>query len=272
MKKIVRLSCVLSIFALLIVIYGCDYRYEYYVKSELEKKYNEEFIVHSIDFSSHGGDRYDAYVSPKNNLNIVFQVSMSGKKMNTYSSDDYAERYTSYLIKELYKEDLEELFPGAYVHSKVSMVKTYEETDLKDKNIEDMIQIADKNYDNMALLTIYCDSDAISKENYEEEFELFEKKTKELIQENKMFPLSVEICKVDSRTIRKLEEYFKTDVRKDGSFESNVLGVSYYYPTKNIEGELGTPPAISFIFGDDRSEELGGETEYIRRRELLDNE
>ena len=122
---------------------------------------------------------------------------------------------------------------------------------------------------------IYFDKERGSNKLYEEEYYFFENTINEKISKGMMLPITVDITKVDSETIERLEEYYLHNYgKKESYFRNNILKVEDYSLgiNSNSSSDLGNPPNISACFKKDYSGYIGGVNEYIRRRELLENE
>ncbi len=266
-KRIILMLTVVGGF----VICGCSKSEQEQVKEALKEKYGEEFLVYSVDTKAWHGDNYHAYVAPVNNEEVVFEAVMYGEKL---SGDDYVERYAAKLINDILKDDLEEFFPGAYIKTEVQkMANSDRITDLTNISLEDII-INSEGAGEM-MVEIYYDGKVGTNRKYVDEYTYFTDEMDEYINKNQMFPITIEMYKVDGNTIKKLQEYFKSNILENSSFEKDVLGVSHI-KLNNLKNDgtgddLGIPYNISACFNR-KYMFLDSCEEYIRRRELLENE
>ena len=106
------------------------------------------------------------------------------------------------------------------------------------------------------------------------EYKYFTETIDEYISKNKMLPLVVKIYYVNSEYIYKISSYFQNDLDMDGYFEEEILGTTDYLKGVKKKGDedLGNPPNIMINLTKDAAGYIGDEKEYIRRRELLENE
>lgn len=250
---------IFPIIILLAIILGCGgngkNKDEEAVKAELRKTFNEEFVVHGMDYGSYGGDRYAAYVSPESNPDIVFTVDMWGDHYNGDISEksaieDYQHAKENEEIEKILYDELDEFFPGAYLY------------------------LSDSDF-----LYIFYDKAIGTSKKYEEEYEFFDVKVDELIDEGKLkAELTIEITKLDSVQLSNLKEFLKKYPYGDiyrGDNDLKVYGCEYdFHDNDLLEGgtKVGNPPNMSACFqkGWPSYEALNLE-EYIRRRELVEN-
>lgn len=269
MRKIAKPLSIIILVVGIMAMSGCGgLSAEERTEIALKSRYNEEFVVHTIDATSWGGGRFAAYVSPVNNPDVVFETMMNDQG---WDGDNYAECYTAALINDILKEDLEDFFPGAYIRTEVKRMKQEEEIlDFGEMSLEDMI-INSQGIGEM-FVDIYYDKGVGTKKDYGGEYKFFSDSINENINQNKMFPTIVSIYKVDSSAIVKLEEYFKKDTRWTGDFERNILGTDDYKLgiCTAEEENLGSPSNIAVCFIYD-APTYNFFDEYCRKRELLEN-
>lgn len=265
-KRIILMLTVVGGF----VMCGCSKSEQEQVKEALKEKYGEEFLVYSVDTKAWYGDNYHAYVAPVNNEEVVFEAVMYGEKL---TGDDYVERYAAKLINDILKDDLEEFFPGAYIKTEVQkMANSDRITDLTNISLEDII-INSEGAGEM-MVEIYYDGKVGTNRKYVDEYTYFTDEMDEYINKNQMFPITIEMYKVEGNTIKKLQEYFKSNILENSSFEKDVLGVSHI-KLNNLKNDgtgddLGIPYNISACFNRNYTL-LDSCEEYIRRRELIEN-
>lgn len=272
MKKLYKLFFLLVSFTCLMFVFGCTSNYERYVEKELKKKYNEDFTVVGINTGSYGGGRYSALASPVANPDVIFEVDMLGKKMYDEYSDDYPSRYTSKLITEYLKDDLEEFFPNAYFFAHVVLSGGGKIRNVNGMTLDDIFDIADAETSEMTLYIFY-DKDVGTAQKYEEEYIFFSETIDEFVKNNKAVPITVAIYKVDSQSLTNVENFYKSNIKMSLSDRKKIYGVDYEMGIINESGtDVGSPPNIAACFDKGWPGYLDDVKEYIRRRELLENE
>ena len=241
---------------LLAIILGCGgngrNKDEEAVKAELRKTFNEEFIVHGMNYGSYGGDRYAAYVSPESNPDIVFTVDMWGDHYNGDVSEkcaieDYEAAKKNEEIKKVLYEELDDFFPSLFLYKKDDV------------------------------LYIFYDKAIGTNKKYEEEYAFFDEKVDELVDEGKVdSELLIEITKLDSQQLSNLKDFLKMSPYGDiykGDNDLRVYGCEYdFHDNDLLDGgtKVGNPPNMSACFIKKAPTYLNLE-EYIRRRELIEN-
>lgn len=241
-------------------------------KELLFQKYNEEFNV--LSFQDRGGI-WIAECSPIENEQVIFKARFD-KEPEMLVLDDYEEKYLADLLNEELKKDIEVFFPGAYIHVDPGFHLKDKSSEVRGKSIQELIKDVEMDGKAYGLFVhIYFDKERGSNKLYEEEYYFFENTINEKISKGMMLPITVDITKVDSETIERLEEYYLHNYgKKESYFRNNILKVEDYSLgiNSNSSSDLGNPPNISACFKKDYSGYIGGVNEYIRRRELLENE
>ena len=86
-----------------------------------------------------------------------------------------------------------------------------------------------------------------------------------------MSEVTVMFFKVDDEAIERIAKYYESNASEKGDFYSTVLGVDNYQ-NGNDNDFLGSPTQISACFKHGMPSFLDNVDEYIRRRELIENE
>lgn len=237
-------------------------------KELLRGKYNEEFTMHSFNEE---GDVFYVTCSPIQLPEIVFEARIEQGDTPTLS-DDYLECYVADKIDEVLRNDLGQYFPNLYVHTKITLILKDEIIDITGRDIESIIS---KKAGGDMYVEIYYDESVPSPKMYNQEYEYFTNTIDEYVRENKMLPITVHIYKVHSESIPKIEEYYRTS-NKGGTYRYKeiICDDIYSYSLGDCskgQSFLGNPPNISACFNHNY-EVIESKKEYIRRRELLDNE
>lgn len=249
------------------------------VNAALKKVYNEEFIVHEIDY-----DRWlidEATVSPCTYPDVLFTACLTTE--NELSYDNYDQAFLGYLIEQELRADLEPFFPGSYIHVRHAYANFNDNGSLdfrimSIKEILDNSDIETVNYGDYVYqptcdVDIYVDKAVGTAEDYEGEFEYFSKTIAGKVSKNEMLPLVVSIYMVDKDTIDRLKDYNSKDLDYDNYFINTVLGVDDCKLGVNSENatELGDPPNMCAVFADAYPSYLDNFDEYARRRKLLES-
>lgn len=246
---------------------GCKTEMEKTIEETLYQKYGEEFFVRSVTAA---GKVYYAQCSPIENEGIIFEVRIEDDG-SPDEKDDYACYYIASLLDKKYKEDLDELFPDALFHSHLNLPYGTTISELNGKAIEDVLQEV-KGEDSLVFLDIYyCDNDEYAKE-YEKEFDYFSRINADNILQGKAVPLIVTLYKVSPEEKAKLAEFYKShNTWMESNYCQEIFGCFYVGGDVNKD-DLGTPEHISACFNEKSEGYVDDVKEYIRRRELLDNE
>ena len=120
-------------------------------------------------------------------------------------------------------------------------------------------------------LYIYYDREIGTTKDYEREYKYFSQEIKKYVEEGKVEVPTVEICKVDSDALGRIEDYFSNNYNCRGDFYTTVLGVENYKMGDN-QNDLGNPPNIHICFKEKAPTYVDNYDEYRRRREMLENE
>lgn len=265
-KPMILLICLLGCLCMT----GCKSKMEKTIEETLYQKYGEEFFVRS--HNSHGG-AYRVKCSPVAREDVIFDVRIEDDETPD-ESDTYVNAYLAAQLTEKLKEDLNQFFPGAYYYATAAIMTNKPIIDLKNKSVEDLLQ--NVNIEESELyLDIYYDEKIGTAQNYEEEYEYFTRTIDDYKAQNKAIPVLVIIHKVDAETICKLEEFYKNhDDYYINNYDRELFGNEGYVLGDCFEGnsDLGNPKHISACFMELAPTYLDDIDEYIRRRELLENE
>ena len=208
--------------------------------SLLKQKYDEDFNCYEIISE---GEVYYASCSPVNSPDIVFETRISCGEIN---EDGYANRKKAKEMNDIFKNDLIGFFPSAYFRT------TY----------ENGLGTA---------LYIYYDKQIGTLKEYEREYKYFSEEIYQYIDDGKMTEPTVFIYKVDGEALVRIEDYFSRNYVCRGDFYSTILGVDNYKMGDN-QNDLGSPPNIHICFQKKAPTYVDNYNEYLRRRELLENE
>ena len=217
------------------ILSGCGKSREEIVKEALNKKYGEDFIVLSIISE---GSVYYATCSPVNNPEIIFKARMAGTNLN---DDNYNYAIQANIINEIFKNDLNSLFPEAYFRTEYGRTGT--------------------------TLYIYFDKDVGTLKEYSKEFSYFHDEVYKYINQGVMTEVTVVLCKVNKETIKKIDEYYKENAEGETVFFDTVMNVHYVMGEGN---DLGNPPNISFCFIKSKPMYIDDFEKYKEKRRLIE--
>ncbi len=248
---------------------GCKSEMEKTIEETLYQKYGEEFEVHYVMAA---GQVFTAECSPVDNEEIIFNVRIEDDETPD-ESDEYAQAYIAYQLTERYKEDLSAYFPNAYFHSRMHLPYGADIPEFKNQSLEDFFGEVNPE-ESTIFLDIYYYDDEYYPQKYEEEFDYFTRINDENILRGKAVPITVTIYKVTPEIIDNLRQFYKSNITwNKGDLSKDVFGYDFREGNINKNNDLGRPEHISACFDKNAPSYLGGNIdEYIRRRELLDNE
>ncbi len=267
----IKIAILLLITGLAFTMVGCsDSRYDV-VKKALEDKYGEEMLVYSVEAL---GIKYEAKCAPANNPEVVFEARMLTDGTNEW--DDYYQRYTAKLMNDILKEDLKQFFPDAYFKSIIPAIKMIDTSmDFREHSLEEILEnsISEGSYGGI-ILNVFIDKEIGTTNDYEGEYQYLTETVNEYIKDGKMLPVSIRFFWLTSETQERVRQYYLTDLDNDDYFQTEILGtMSYKYGiATESSSDVGDPPNVSACFNELAEEYVKNQEEYVRRRELLENE
>lgn len=205
----------------------------------LRQKYSEDFEILSVRYQGTVGY---AMCSPVNDPEVIFEARFSSGVLN---EDTYVECKKAKEINDIFKEDLRDLFPNAYFRTYYLKTGLY--------------------------LDIYISKTVGTPKLYNREYRYFTDQVNKYIEDGTMQEVTVTFYKVDNESIEKISEYFKKNSVEKNDFYTNALGIDSFQVGNNNDF-LGKPTQISACFKKGMPSYLDDEKEYIRRRELFENE
>ncbi len=257
----------------ILIMSGCGESREELIINYLTNKYGEKFVIHSINSE---GSVYKANCSPAAMPDVVFKVRIENDGTPD-GKDNYASKYVSKLVNDILKEDMKDFFPEAYCYTDLRVYCKTVISEVEGKSLQDIFNTAEAEKSDMNFYVFY-DKDVGSNKKYAEEYNYFTETIDEYIQNGKAAPVTVSIYKVDSQTIDRIDTFLK-DHEIEDIFDMDktkeVFGLDFLQCKLGINSDksddLGNPPNISACFKKNKVI-ISGEDEYIRRRELLENE
>ncbi len=272
-KRIIALLLMTMLVTGAVMMNGCNLKQKPSrvdtTKAALQAKYGEEFNVR-IDESY--SEVFYVTCSPVNNPEVVFEAKMSDTDTDVayIGYDDYYERYTASLINEIFERDLQKFFPGAYFRTEVTCATEQIEqyTSISNRSLEEMMNNKPEGYVGSVGLDIYVDASVGTTKQYEAEYRYFWETVERYVQENKMFPVTVCIVKLDTATLSQVKEYFKENAiiyNYESLLGGRLDGVGGTKAT-----DAGNPPSMAACFNENYIE-IENVEEYIRRREIWED-
>lgn len=251
-----------------VLLCGCGKSNEEVAKETLRNKYCEDFAVYEVD--DYGGV-FEATVAPVNNPDILFIARMNDD--GTGESDDYYKMYVAKLVKDKLSPQIEQFFPECYIMTNVK-IRFDSDVDVRGKTLEEIIPFINDDEDvlHSAHIYIYINKDVGTLREYEKEYIFFDNEIDEMVADGQMLPICVQMYWLDSEHVEKVRKYFLHDLDWDANYEE-ALGVSNYkFGINGVDQtDLGSPPNISMSFNKEKDGEIEI-AEYVRRRELIENE
>ena len=192
---------------------GCDIRNYVYTDSSLKwiaqrslkKKYGEEFVIYRVWDKSQ--EMFFATCSPKDDPEVVFDADIN-KNGDGVESDGYAQEVVAKKVKELLKDDIQELFGKCYFRSEAyTYYNAPEFKNASEITIEEYISNVE--YDHI-MCWIYLSSPKKSKSDIDKEYSYFSQVLQEKIRNKTIPKLTVIIYFSNDEMIEQCEEYYTT--------------------------------------------------------------
>lgn len=191
-------------------------------KKALQERFGEEFEVRSMytDYWRH----FYAVCTPEKHEDIVFTAKI-GKNGELYS-EDYFESIIGKQIKNYISYDIEELWPGTYVH--------IEKSDIKDKNkydgsyysitLEDYMRST--NDTGFAIADVYIPISISNKVSIEKEYYFWQEEIGEKIRDREIPRLSFRVWFLNDQIMKQIPAFYKEDEYKR---VENLVGEPNYH-------------------------------------------
>lgn len=200
-----------------LLLAGCATREEV-AKKILKERYGEEFVVHKT-WSS--GGSY-ATCSPKNNRDVVFEVSFS-KDDGKIRNDRYVNAVVSLRISKKLEEELQEYFPGCYVHSNGN----YGDRD-RYLSFSDIQSVTPKMYterypEESFTVSVYVEKEKLRQDTIGEEYQYFSETLLEEMEEGLLPDITAHFYYVDAEQQSQIRQYFLTHDWENGNGEYNDI-------------------------------------------------
>lgn len=269
MKKALKRSMILICASAVFFMTGCKTKIEKLMEEELYKKYGEEFFVRSY-YSE--GTVFRGKCSPVAKEEVVFNVRIENDGTPNLD-DDYDNKYLAYLITEDIREDIEGFFPNSFIHSRCSIKNPIEITDLKGRELGDLFETIGMGDIDLYVSIYYSDKEERYNGMYEEEFEYFSNILEKWNDKNEEVRVAAILHNVDKESLEKIKEIYYTTYIWEDSKCWDIFG--NYRMDECYDGGtyLGIPKQISACFDENAPTNIRDDfDEYLRRRELLDNE
>lgn len=213
-RKLWAASALLCISLLLT---GCTTREEVAEKI-LEERYGEEFVVHKT-WSS--GDSY-ATCSPKNNRDVVFEVSFS-KDDGKIWNDRYVNAVVSLQISRKLEEELQEYFPGCYAHSNGDYGDSNRYLSFSDIQSVTPEMYAERYPEESFAVRVYVEKEKLRQDTIEEEYQYFSETLQEEMEDGLLPELTILFYYVDAGQLSQIRQYFLTHDWANGNGEYNDI-------------------------------------------------
>ncbi|MCM1327775.1 MAG: hypothetical protein NC094_02755 [Bacteroidales bacterium] len=202
---------------------GCTTK-ETAAKKLLEQRYGEEFVVHRT-WSS--GSSY-AVCSPKNNKDVVFEISFS-EDIDTIWSDRYLDAVVSLQISRKLEKELQIYFPGCYVHS----IGDYAD-DNRYLSFSDIQSVTPEMYterypDESFAVYVYVEPENLQQDTVGEEYLYFSETLREEMEDELLPRLTILVYYVDAGQQNRLKQYFRTsDWQVGHTTYKDIIGAKSY--------------------------------------------
>lgn len=270
-KKIIKRFGILIMLGGVLFMTGCKTKIEKLMEEELYKKYGEEFFVRSY-YSE--GTVFRGKCSPVAKEEVVFNVRIENDGTPNLD-DDYDNKYMAYLITEDIREDIEGFFPNSFIHSECSFNYPMKITDLKGKELGDLFETIGVGDIYLFVRIYYSDKEEGYEGMYEEEFEYFSNILEKWNDKNEEVRVVASLYNVDKESLEKVKGIYNTTyIWEHGDSKcEDIFGNCRMDDCLSGGTDLGNPKQISACFMEIAETNIRDDfDEYLRRRELLDNE
>ena len=182
----------------------------------LEEKYGEEFVVHKV--SEITKDTFLTVCSPKNRMDIVFEAEIGrwqkdGEETGSIKDDDCADGAVAAQISRQLEEEMQEIFPGCYVHTILfgSEGGRFEHVDCTLE--EYMKSYTDTGFDPMEwmhiLIQVHIREDEPGEDVLKAEYRYFSERMQKEVAKEDFPPATIWIYSTDAETREWCREYFQ---------------------------------------------------------------
>ncbi len=221
-----------------LLLAGCATREEA-AKKMLEERYGEEFVVHKT-WSS--GVSY-AICSPKNNRDVVFEVSFS-KDDGKIRNDRYVNAVVSLRISRKLEEELQEYFPGCYAHSNGDYGDRDRYLSFSDIQSVTPEMYAERYPEESFVVRVYVEKERLRQDTIGEEYQYFSETLQEEMEDGLLPQLTILFYYVDAGQQSQIRQYFLThdwakgDVEIKDLIEGNYDWVVSYFDHGRPNGKI----------------------------------
>lgn len=236
-KKNIRMTKKMLVTVLLgacLLLGGCTTR-ETAAQKLLEQRYGEEFVVHRT-WSS--GSSY-AVCSPKNNRDVVFEISFSGDSSKIWD-DRYLDAMVSLQISRKLERELQEYFPGCYVHSHGNYGDDNRYLSFSDIQSVTPEMYTERYPDERFAVNVYVEPENLQQDTIEEEYLYFSETLQEEMEDGLLPRLTIHVYYVDAGQKSRLKQYFRTSDWEVAHTEyKDIIGAkSYDFGFGYVSGEI----------------------------------
>ncbi|MCM1327776.1 MAG: hypothetical protein NC094_02750 [Bacteroidales bacterium] len=182
----------------------------------LEEKYGEDFVVHKVYEVTK--DTYRTVCSPQNRSDIVFETKITrwqkdGEEKGRIDSNTCGNGAVAAQISRQMEEELQEIFPGCYVHT-VVFGGNGDRFDHTDCTLEEYMQsYTDKELDPMewmhVLIQIHIRAGENKEAALEAEYQYFAERMQKEVAEESFPPATIWIYSMNEETKEWCRKYFQ---------------------------------------------------------------
>ena len=230
-----RLKYLLFLFLIveLFFLTGCNKSLKNVAQEELRKKYNEDFNIYNIQDE---GSSFTCMASPINEPDIIFVAEMDNNGNGLL--DHYFQAYLGKLIIDEMNPELQQFYYEYYVDVNSIFVLWPSEEDFRGMDIKEILSKADINHgeNEGCVVYIYINGDKGTTGKYDEEYEFFNSKINDYMDDGRMLPLSIAEYYIQDGHFEEIKNYYQKglgntkyvgDIKKDYKkiiFSSGIKG------------------------------------------------
>ncbi|MCM1185893.1 MAG: hypothetical protein NC251_05060 [Lachnoclostridium sp.] len=206
----------------------------------LEMKFGEKFIIHRVQEINQL--RFWAVCSPESNREVVFEAELSGYESSGVISYNYEKSAVSSKISQKLEQELQEYFPGSYVHTiifgddigkpKGSLldvtVEEYTAREEYNPNVLDSVE---------CLVQIHVNEEILWQGMTEESYRYFAEELQKDVTENKIPAAIIWVYGMDEKKLEWCRDYFQENYQGGSDYYDMLEGCSRFrmgYPGREF--------------------------------------
>ncbi len=206
----------------------------------LEAQFGEKFTVHKVDKENQR--EFWAICSPESNREVVFEAQILGYEVSSVQINNYDRSAVSWKISQRLEKELQEYFPGCYVHTvifgrdfgkpKSSLLNvTVEEYMAKKENSSSTLDFVE------CLVQIHVNEESLPQGMRPESYQYFAEELQQDITEKKFPSAIIWIYGMDETKLEWCRDYFLENYQGGSDYYDMLEGCSRFrmgYPGREF--------------------------------------